>query len=94
MDFKFGHTYEQFNWGLLRDNQRRVFTIPVGAVPQEEIDEYVRMVATKFRNVPLVNESVSPLDHRFDRDYFLPTRERNPDIPDMVIIDHLSLLRP
>lgn len=83
MDFKFGHSYIKpirlnFDWGRMQDNQRMVFTIPVNDIPQEDNDAYVRRIA-------LLNVN--------NRDYFIPTR-RNPDIPDIVIIDHLSLLTP
>lgn len=108
MDFKFGHTYIKPirimpNWELMEDNKRMVFRIPVGDLPENvKIEEYLRRIVDNFKhtpiNVPIIDSSGSmdaSFHHNYNaRDYFLPTRHRNPDIPDLVIVDHISLLTP
>jgi len=101
MDFKFGHTYIKPirlipNWSLMEDNRSMVFRIPVDNIPDNEVNEYLRRIVSNFRE-PLSMQSMIEFTDSFGKfggDIFLPTRERNPDIPDMVFVDHISLLTP
>jgi hypothetical protein len=41
---------EKVNYNIVGDNRcKKIFTIPVGDIPEEEIDNYVRKVAEKFK---------------------------------------------
>jgi hypothetical protein len=89
-NFKFGHTYIKPirlipNWSLMEDT-----------IPQDDIGAYTRIINDmSIRRISnSLRDNSQPNAEQINRDHFIPTRERNPDIPDLVIIDHLSLLTP
>ncbi|MFA5366599.1 MAG: hypothetical protein WC333_01840 [Dehalococcoidia bacterium] len=63
------------NPSLLSNHYKRVFKIPVGDIPKEEIEDYVREIAKKFKNpsdiMPDLDCGIYPIP---DYDIFLPTR--------------------
>jgi len=96
MDFKFGHTYINPiriipNFSLMEDNRRMVFRIPVGNIPENNMEDYIARLSNKFREEAIMNRPATN-DPFYDRDFFLPSRVTIPDYPDIVIVDHLSLL--
>lgn len=100
--FKFGHKYNRNFFRILPNvdlvgMNHRIFHIPVGNIPHNDIDVYIRVIAERFRreneplNVPLIDASGSMGIHNAERDYFIPTRG---EVPDITVIDHVSLLTP
>jgi len=67
---------------LIRAGEKKVFKIDVGNIDEEDIEEYMYKVATKFKRLPEVNGNSGSIDYRFnilgnDEDYFLPVRNAN-----------------
>jgi hypothetical protein len=67
---------------LVRAGEKKVFRIDVGNIDEDDIEEYVYKVATKFKKTPQVHPSDGQIDYRFnilgnDEDYFLPMRNAN-----------------
>lgn len=67
---------------LLRAGDKRVFKIDVGNIDEEDVEEYMYKVATKFKRTPQVAPNDGQIDYRFnilgnDEDYFLPLRNGN-----------------
>jgi hypothetical protein len=67
---------------ILRAGEKKVFKIDVGNIDEDDIDEYIYKVATKFKKVSQVNPDNGQFDYRFnilgvDEDYFLPIRNSN-----------------
>lgn len=56
------------NFRESRDEVRRVFTIPVGNIPEDEIEDYIRELKRSFTRD--VNFPLTP-----SIDYFIPTRD-------------------
>jgi intein/homing endonuclease len=67
---------------LIRAGSKRVYKIDVGNMDDDDIDQYVMKVATKFKKSTQVNPFDGQIDHRFhiagnDEDIFLPVRNAN-----------------
>lgn len=67
---------------LLRAADRRVFKIDVGNIDEDDVEEYMYKVATKFKKTAQVAPNDGQIDYRFnilgnDEDYFLPLRNGN-----------------
>lgn len=67
---------------ILRAGEKKVFKIDVGNIDEDDIEEYIYKVATKFKKVSQVNPNDGQIDYRFnilgnDEDYFLPVRNAN-----------------
>jgi len=67
---------------LLRAGEKRVFKIDVGNIDDDDIEEYLHKVATRFKKQQQVNPNDGQLDYRFnilgnDEDWFLPVRNSN-----------------
>lgn len=67
---------------LLRAADRRVFKIDVGNIDEDDVEEYMYKVATKFKKTSQVAPNDGQIDYRFnilgnDEDYFLPLRNGN-----------------
>lgn len=64
---------------VVRSPERRVFYIDVGAVPTEEIPNYMEAAQTKLKRSPVIDKSTGRIDLRYnplsvDEDYFIPVR--------------------
>lgn len=67
---------------ILRAGEKKVFKIDVGNIDEDDIEEYIYKVATKFKKVAQVAPNDGQIDYRFnilgnDEDYFLPVRNAN-----------------
>ena len=67
---------------IIRAGEKKVFKIDVGNIDEDDIEDYIYKVATKFKKMTQVNPSDGQIDYRFnilgnDEDYFLPVRNAN-----------------
>ena len=67
---------------IIRAGEKKVFKIDVGNIDEEDIEDYVYKVATKFKKQPQVSPNDGQIDYRFnilgnDEDYFIPVRNAN-----------------
>ena len=67
---------------IVRAGEKKVFKIDVGNIDEDDIDEYIYKVATKFKKTAQVAPNDGQIDYRFnilgnDEDYFLPVRNAN-----------------
>ena len=67
---------------ILRAGEKKVFKIDVGNIDEDDIEEYIFKVATKFKKTTNVYPDSGQIDYRFnilgnDEDYFLPVRNAN-----------------
>lgn len=67
---------------ILRAGEKKVFRIDVGNIDEDDIEDYIYKVATKFKKVGQVQPNDGQIDYRFnilgnDEDYFLPVRNAN-----------------
>jgi hypothetical protein len=67
---------------IIRAGEKKVFKIDVGNIDEDDIEDYIYKVATKFKKVSQVNQNDGQIDYRFnilgnDEDYFLPVRNAN-----------------
>jgi len=64
---------------IVRSPERRVFYIDVGAIPPQDIEQYMQKVMTSMKRNQVVDPSSGRVDLRYnpmsvDEDYFIPTR--------------------
>ena len=67
---------------IIRAGEKKVFKIDVGNIDEDDIEEYIYKVATKFKKSSQVSPHDGQIDYRFnilgnDEDYFLPVRNAN-----------------
>ena len=67
---------------IIRAGEKKVFKIDVGNIDEDDIEDYIYKVATKFKKVAQVSPNDGQIDYRFnilgnDEDYFLPVRNAN-----------------
>ena len=67
---------------IIRAGEKKVFKIDVGNIDEDDIEDYIYKVATKFKKTSQVNPNDGQIDYRFnilgnDEDYFLPVRNAN-----------------
>jgi len=67
---------------IVRAGEKKVFKIDVGNIDEEDIEEYIYKVATKFKKISQVSPNDGQIDYRFnilgnDEDYFIPVRNAN-----------------
>ncbi len=67
---------------IVRAGEKKVFKIDVGNIDEDDLEEYIYKVATKFKKTAQVNPNDGQMDYRFnilgnDEDYFLPVRNAN-----------------
>ena len=67
---------------IIRAGEKKVFKIDVGNIDEDDIEEYIFKVATKFKKTSQVSPNDGQIDYRFnilgnDEDYFLPVRNAN-----------------
>ena len=67
---------------IIRAGEKKVFKIDVGNIDEDDIEEYMYKVATKFKKTMQVQPNDGQIDYRFnilgnDEDYFIPVRNAN-----------------
>jgi len=67
---------------IVRSPERRVFYIDVGAIPPNEIEQYMQKVVTQMKRNQVVNQDTGRVDLRYnplsvEEDYYIPTRGGN-----------------
>jgi hypothetical protein len=67
---------------IIRAGEKKVFKIDVGNIDEDDIEDYIYKVATKFKKIAQVAPNDGQIDYRFnilgnDEDYFLPVRNAN-----------------
>lgn len=67
---------------IVRAGEKKVFKIDVGNIDEDDIEEYIYKVATKFKKISQVSPNDGQIDYRFnilgnDEDYFIPVRNAN-----------------
>ena len=67
---------------IVRSPERRVFYIDVGAIPAQEIEQYMQKVVTQMKRNQVVNKDTGRVDLRYnplsiEEDYYIPTRGGN-----------------
>ena len=67
---------------IIRAGEKKVFKIDVGNIDEDDIENYIYKVATKFKKTSQVQANDGQIDYRFnilgnDEDYFLPVRNAN-----------------
>jgi hypothetical protein len=64
---------------VVRSSERRVFKIDVGAVPPQDVEQYMQKIVTQLKRNSVVDASTGRVDLRYnpmsiEEDYFIPTR--------------------
>jgi hypothetical protein len=64
---------------VVRSSERRVFKIDVGAVPPQEVEQYMEKIVTQLKRHSVVDPSTGRVDLRYnpmsiEEDYFIPVR--------------------
>ena len=67
---------------LIRAGEKRVFKIDVGNIDDDDVEEYLHKVSTRFKKQQQVHQNDGQIDYRFnvlgnDEDWFLPVRNSN-----------------
>lgn len=67
---------------IIRAGEKKVFKIDVGNMDEEDVEDYIYKVATKFKKSMEVSPNDGQIDYRFnilgnDEDYFIPVRNAN-----------------
>ncbi|MEK9769814.1 MAG: portal protein, partial [Betaproteobacteria bacterium] len=64
---------------VVRSSERRVFKIDVGAVPPQEVEQYMQKIVTQLKRNSVVDAETGRVDLRYnpmsiEEDYFIPVR--------------------
>jgi hypothetical protein len=64
---------------VVRSSERRVFKIDVGAIPPQDVEQYMEKVVTQLKRHSVVDPSTGRIDLRYnpmsiEEDYFIPVR--------------------
>ena len=64
---------------IVRSSERRVFKIDVGAVPPQEVEQYMEKIVTQLKRHSVVNPDTGRVDLRYnpmsiEEDYYIPVR--------------------
>ena len=64
---------------VIRSSERRVFKIDVGAIPPQDVEQYMQKVVTQLKRNSVVNPDTGRIDLRYnpmsiEEDYFIPVR--------------------
>lgn len=67
---------------IIRAGEKKVFKIDVGSIDEDDVEDYIYKVATKFKKISQIDGNNGQIDYRFnilgnDEDYFLPLRNSN-----------------
>jgi len=64
---------------VVRSSERRVFKIDVGAIPPQDVEQYMEKIVTQLKRHSVVNPDTGRIDLRYnpmsiEEDYFIPVR--------------------
>ena len=64
---------------VIRSSERRVFKIDVGAIPPQDVEQYMQKIVTQLKRHSVVNPDTGRIDLRYnpmsiEEDYFIPIR--------------------
>ena len=64
---------------VIRSSERRVFKIDVGAIPPQDVEQYMQKVVTNLKRHSVVDPTTGKIDLRYnpmsiEEDYFIPVR--------------------
>jgi hypothetical protein len=64
---------------VVRSSERRVFKIDVGAIPPQDVEQYMQKIVTQLKRHSIVDQSTGQIDLRYnpmsiEEDYFIPVR--------------------
>ena len=64
---------------IVRSSERRVFKIDVGAIPPQEVEQYMQKIVTTLKRHSIVDKDTGRIDLRYnpmsiEEDYFIPVR--------------------
>ena len=64
---------------VIRSSERRVFKIDVGAIPPQEVEQYMEKIVTQLKRHSVVDPTTGRIDLRYnpmsiEEDYFIPVR--------------------
>ncbi len=64
---------------IVRSSERRVFKIDVGAIPPNEVEQYMEKTVTALKRHSVIDPDTGRVDLRYnpmsiEEDYFIPTR--------------------
>jgi len=64
---------------VVRSSERRVFKIDVGAIPPQEVEQYMQKIVTQLKRNSIVDSDTGRMDLRYnpmsiEEDYFIPVR--------------------
>lgn len=64
---------------VVRSSERRVFKIDVGAIPPQDVEQYMEKIVTQLKRHSVVDQSSGRVDLRYnpmsiEEDYFIPVR--------------------
>lgn len=64
---------------ITRAPEKRIFSIPVGNLPAQQIDQYIELIARRFKKYKFVDPATGQVNERYnpliqDDDFFLPKR--------------------
>jgi hypothetical protein len=64
---------------VVRSSERRVFKIDVGAVPPQEVEQYMQKIVSQLKRHSVIDETTGRVDLRYnpmsiEEDYFIPVR--------------------
>ena len=64
---------------VVRSSERRVFKIDVGAIPPQEVEQYMQRIITSMKRNQVVDPDTGRVDLRYnplsiEEDYFVPVR--------------------
>lgn len=67
---------------IIRAGEKRVFKIDVGNIDENDVEEYIQKIATRFKKQQQVYPDSGQIDYRFnilgnDEDFFIPVRNAN-----------------
>lgn len=64
---------------IVRSSERKVFKIDVGAIPPQEVEQYMQNIVTKLKRHTIVDKDTGRIDLRYnplsiEEDYYIPVR--------------------
>ena len=64
---------------VVRSSERRVFKIDVGAIPPQDVEQYMEKIVTQLKRHSVINKDTGRVDLRYnpmsiEEDYFIPVR--------------------
>jgi hypothetical protein len=64
---------------IVRSSERKVFKIDVGAIPPQEVEQYMQKIVTQLKRHTIVDKDTGRIDLRYnplsiEEDYYLPVR--------------------